>query len=379
MLTKAVFIDFKETEIEKKYLDRIRRLFESIVFVPRDNSTLLNVVKDSQVILARISTKIDKDLIDAVPTLRYIGTLSAAFDAVDAKYARSKQIDVCNLGGYSTEAVSEFFFAVLFEHTRELEKAKQQARKEDYSLDKFMDFELSGKTLGVIGAGKIGSRIAEIGLGIGLKVLYFSREAKGDIEKKGAKKTELENVLSESAFVSLNLALNKETEGIINKERIGLLKKGCVFINLAPPSLIDQEAMMEKANCGDITFIFDHSDDIDVALAKRFLGTKNCIVSPPVAFRTTEANTARWETFVSNIECFVAGKPQNVVNGKKMSRRSRGIGQIGRIGRINYFFLDFLISARISFLKKANSSESASAGGIYRYCLIKSTSSGNSS
>ena len=226
MLKKAVFIDFKKSEIEKKYLDRIKKLFESIVFTPRDDATLLNVVKDSQAILARISTKIDKGLIDAAPTLKYIGTLSAAFDAVDAKYARSKQIDVCNLGGYSTGAVSEFFFAVLFEHVRELEKAKHQARKEDYSLDKFMDLELSGKTLGVIGAGKIGSRIAEIGLGIGLKVLYFSREVKGDIEKRGARKTELENLLSESDFVSLNLALNNETKGIINKDRIKLLKKG---------------------------------------------------------------------------------------------------------------------------------------------------------
>ena len=101
---------------------------------------------------------------------------------------------------------------------------------------------------------------------------------------------------------------------MIKKEKINLLKKGCIFISLAPPPLIDQEAMMEKAENGDITFIFDHSDDINVDLAKKFLKTRNCIVYPPTAFRTEEANTARWETFVSNIENFSRSKLLNVVN-----------------------------------------------------------------
>ncbi|MDO8569974.1 MAG: NAD(P)-dependent oxidoreductase [Candidatus Daviesbacteria bacterium] len=151
-------------------------------------------------------------------------------------------------------------------------------------------------------------------LGLGMKVVYFSRVNKPEIEKLGAIKKELDEVLSQSDFVSLNLALNKETEGIISREKINLLKKNAIFINLAPPPLIDQEAMMEKAGSGDIAFIFDHSDDIDSALVKRFLDTKNCIVYPPVAFRTVEANTTRWETFVSNIENFIAGNHQNVVN-----------------------------------------------------------------
>lgn len=314
MFTKVLLIDFKEQEIEPKYFDRIKNLFQNNQFISRDDPKLLESLKDTEVILAKISTKIDKEIIDATPNLKYIGVLATAFDAVDAKYARSKNIAVCNLGGYSTEAVSEFFFASLLEQARELERAKQQTRNEDYSFDKFMGAELKDKVLGIVGAGKIGSRIAEIGLGFGMKVIYFSRNNKPEIEKNGAEKKVLNDVLSQSDFVSLNLVLNKETEGIISKEKIDLLKKGCIFINLAPPPLIDQEAMMAKADQGDITFIFDHSDDIDASLAKRFLETKNCIVYPPVAFRTNEANTARWETFVSNVENFISGNPQNVVN-----------------------------------------------------------------
>lgn len=313
MFSKALFVDFKEGDIEPKYFDRIKKLFKSYEFILRDSPKLKDFLKDTDVIFAKIFTKIDKEVIDAAPNLKYIGVLSTAFDAIDSKYARQKNVSVCNLGGYSTEAVAEFFFAVLFEQIRELERAKQQARKEDYSFDKFMGLELKDKTLGVVGAGKIGSRIAEIGLGIGLKVIYFARSNKPTLDKRGARRGELGEVLSQSDFVSLNLVLNNETKGMIDKEKIGLLKKGCIFISLAPPPLIDQEAIMEKAGKGDITFIFDHSDDISADLAKKFLQTKNCAVYPPTAFRTEEANTARWETFVSNIENFVVGKPQNVV------------------------------------------------------------------
>ena len=313
MFSKALFVDFKEGDIEPKYFDRVKKLFKSYEFVLRDDPQLSDYLKNTDVIFAKIFTKIDKELIDAVPNLKYIGVLSTAFDAIDARYARQKNVSVCNLGGYSTEAVSEFFFAALFEQVRELEGAKQQARQRDYSFDKFMGLELKDRTLGVIGAGKIGSRIAEIGLGIGMKVIYFSRSNKPALDKRGAKRGELDEILSQSDFVSLNLALNKETEEMISQEKISLLKKGCLFISLAPPPLIDQEAMREKAGKGDITFVFDHSDDISADLAKKFLGTKNCIVYPPTAFRTEEANTARWETFVSNVEKFVSGKPQNIV------------------------------------------------------------------
>lgn len=314
MFSKAILIDFKEEDIEPKYLDRIKRLFSSTEFISRDDPNLLKKLQDIEVVLVKMFTKIDKEVIDAAPKLKYIGVISTAFDAIDAQYARSKNIIVCNLGGYSTEAVAEFFFAVLLEHVRELEKARQQARQEDYSFDKLMGVELKDKTLGILGVGRIGSRIAEIGLGIGMAVIYFDKENKLEIDKLRAIRKELDEILSQSDFISLNLVLNEETRGIINKDKVNLLKRNCVFVNLAPPDLIDQEAMMEKTGKGEITFIFDHSDDIDASLAKRFLEIKNCVVYPPVAFRTKEADTARWETFVSNTENFVGSKPQNVVN-----------------------------------------------------------------
>lgn len=314
MLSKVVLIDQKEGAIPSPYFKRLKKLFKKNVFILRDDKKIYDTVADADAFLVTISTKVDKKLIDAAKKVKYIGVGSTAFDAIDVKYARSKNIPVCNLGGYSTEAVAEFFFAALFEYARELEKAKNQAKKEDYSFAKFMGMELRNRVLGVIGAGKIGSRVAQIGLGIGMKVVYLSRKNKIELDKRGAKKKKLEDILSLSDFISLNLALNKETKNIINKHKINLLKKGSILINLAPPTLIDNEAILKKAQKGDVIYMFDHSDDMEPGLVKKFLNTKNCVVYPPVAFRTSEANTARWETFVSNIEQFVKGRLQNKVN-----------------------------------------------------------------
>ncbi len=313
-MNKAIFVDHKSGELDPKIFQRIRKHFSSVDFVMSDDPKKLQKVKDADALFVKIFTKIDKTVIDAAPNLKFINVCATAFDAIDAKYARAKGITVCNLGAYSAEAVAEFFFAALLEAGRELEKAKIQARKEDYSFDKFMGLELKDKTLGVIGAGTIGGKIATIGHGFGMKVLYVTKTNKPHLDKFGAKKTTLENLAKQSNVISINLVLNKETKGMISEKIISLMKKGCVVINLAPPPLVDQEAMMKHARKGDIVFIFDHSDDIDPALAKQFLKTKNCIVYPPVAFRTHEANFSRWDTFAGNIEKFVAGKPQNVVN-----------------------------------------------------------------
>lgn len=313
-MKKAVFIDYKKNEIPSEYLQRVTKLFDTNKFISRDDKNLLKELEEAEAIFAKISTTIDKQVIDVAPNLKYVGVLSTAFDAIDAKYARKKGVTVCNLGGYSTEAVAEFAIATMLEQARTLEQAKNQARKEDYAFNKLMGVELKGRTLGVIGAGKIGGRIAEIGLGFGMNVVYFSRSKKPQLDRRGAKKKTLNKVLSGSDFVALALLFNKQTENIINKDKIKLIKKGSVFVNIAPPDLVDSDAIMKKASSGDIIFIFDHSDDIPASLAKKFLKTKNCIVYPPVAFRTEEANTARFETFASNIENFAKGKLQNVVN-----------------------------------------------------------------
>ncbi len=312
MFKKAVLIDFQEGDIPDKYFNKLKKSLESYEMVTRDKAP--NFVGDSDCFLVKISTKIDKELIDSAPNLKYIGVLSTAYDAIDAKYAREKGVDVCNLGGYSTEAVAEFAIAALLEVVRELTRAKEQEQNQDYSFNKFMCSELKDKVLGVIGAGKIGGRIAEIANGFGMKVKYFSRSKKPNLDKFGAIKEELDKVISDSDYLALALVLNDETREILSKEKLDMIKKDVILVNIAPMELLDKDAVLEKTNRGDFTLIFDHSDDITPGLAKKFLGSKGCIVYPPVAFRTDEANIAKLTIFVENVEKFLSGKPINVVN-----------------------------------------------------------------
>lgn len=314
MFSKALFIDFKKSEIEIAYLRRFSKLFQQVEFISRERVISLRKINGTEVLFCKIFTKIDKEIIDQLPKLKYIGVLATAFNAIDVKYARSKGLVICNLGGYSTEAVAEFCFAVLFEQIRQLEAAKQQARKSDFSFSKFMGFDLKNKTLGIIGAGTIGTRAAEIGLGLGMKVIYSSRKIKSNLNRKGAQRKQINWVLEKSDVVAPFLALNKETENIINKKRVNLLKQGSIFISLVPQGLIDQEAMRKKASKGEVTYIFSLAFDMKPALVKKFLKTKNCVAYPPIAIRTKEASVALWETFTTNIEHFAKGKLQNVVS-----------------------------------------------------------------
>src|SRR3989344_1007956 len=166
ILSKAVFFDFKEVDVPTEYLGRMKKVVSDITFVSQQDPNLPALLAEAEIIFATFSTKVDREMLEKAPKLKYIDILATAFDGVDVKTAREKNIPVSNLGGYSTEAVAAFFFAALFEAARQLEQAKQQARSEDYSFSKLMGADLTGKTLGILGAGKIGFRTAEIGMGI---------------------------------------------------------------------------------------------------------------------------------------------------------------------------------------------------------------------
>jgi glycerate dehydrogenase len=315
MFTKGLVVDIDQEKFWQPYLSRMKKQFQVLEFVSFKDRDFQEKLKDADAILCMITTPITKEVIDAAPKLRYIGVRSTSFAAIDTTYARAKGITVCNLGSYSTNAVAEFTIAALWEAARNLETSKQRARSGEITLGVSTDgIELRGKTLGVIGAGNIGSRVAEIGLGIGMKVLYSSRHDKPELNKKGARRAELDEILKTSDCISLNLLSSPETKGMISKEKISLLKKGCIFVSPSPHDLIDSETMRQKAQSGDIKFVFDHAYEIPKEEQQKFVNTPNCYVYAPIAIDTPETMITLRETFAANVEKFLEGKPQNVVN-----------------------------------------------------------------
>lgn len=311
---KALFINIDKSNLGIDYWKKIDLLVGSKVFLLKDSPAIKKELYNTDCLLVAFGIPVTKDDIDNAPNLKYIGTLSTAFGKVDVDYARKKGISVCNLAGYSTESVAEFVIAVILEHIRDLEEGKYRGREKNYSITRISAIEIKSKVFGIIGLGAIGARVAQLAQGFGAHVKYWSRNRKKDSEKKGIRYESLDKLISEADFLSINLAQTKETEGIFTKGRFQKVKSGAVIVNTAPMELIDINGLAARLKENDITFILDHSDEMSEKDLVKLSKFKNCIIYPPIAFVSKEAALTKQEMFVGNIEAYLKGKPQNVVN-----------------------------------------------------------------
>lgn len=305
---------FVKDDLGEKEWDRLRTLSESIL-LSKDTSEIKSNLIDCDCLLVKLGATVDKQMIDRAPGLKYIGMFGTGYGRIDADYAAKKAITVCNIAGYSREGVAELAFGFLIEHLREIVRARTQVVRGDYSESTFAGTEIKGKKFGVIGLGSIGSRIAEIAKnGFGADVSYWSRNRKKEAEKNGIKFDEVNSLLKNSDFISLNLSQTPQTKYFIDKKKIDLINPGAIFINLAPMELVDIDALEERLKRDDITFILDHSDELSEIDAKRLSKYKNCLIYPAIGYITKESTIAKKVMFVENIENFLLGKPSNQVN-----------------------------------------------------------------
>lgn len=303
---------FEASELDADYLARLRKLADKTVFLPSNSAELDKNLALADGLLVKFNP-VSKETIDKAPNLKFIGVFGTGFGKIDTAHATSKGIVVSNIPGYSTEAVAEFVFGALLEHIRDLERAKVQARQENYSEVGFSPIEIKGKTFGVIGLGRIGSRVAKLALAFGANVVYWSRNRKEELEPYGIQYMELDKLIEKTDILSVHLSLNDQTRNILDAGRIKKLRK-CILINTAPMELLDIDALEQGLEGGDLTVIIDHSDEMKVEDLKRLQKSGNCIVYPPVAYVTQEAKKAKQKILVDNTENFLNDKPTNTVN-----------------------------------------------------------------
>lgn len=308
---KAVLINISETALDPSHWRKIDSFVSKRISLPKDSPEIIKEIADADCIFAAFGVPITKEMIDKAPNLKYVGILATAYGKVDVTYAKQKGIIVTNLAGYSTNAVAEFSIAAILESMRQLEEGKQRGRAANYSEAGIKAKEIRGKVFGVIGLGKIGRRVAELAAGFSADVRYWDRG------KKDSPFTYVENLdqlIKDSDILSLNLAQTPETEGIINAKRIESLKPGMIFINTVPMECVDVEALANRLAKNDITFILDHSDETPKEHMAKLSKYSNCIIYPPMAYITDEAQKAKKEIFVANIENYLKGTPTNVVS-----------------------------------------------------------------
>jgi lactate dehydrogenase-like 2-hydroxyacid dehydrogenase len=309
---KILLIHIEENKLDKEYWEKLRSLTNKVVSLGKDDNPNKELA-DTDCLLVNFGIPVTKENMDAAPNLKYIGVLATAYGKVDIEEAKKRGIVVCNLPGYSTESVAEFTIAAILESIRDLEKGKEKAREGDYSGAGFSAKEIKNKVFGIFGLGSIGGRAAEIALGFGADVRYWSRNRKKEFEKKGIKYEEADRLIPKCDFISLHFAQTEDTENFLNAKRINKIKKGAVVINTAPMELVDLDALEKRLRRKDITFILDHSDEMSENDLKKLSKYSNCIIYPPIAYVSEEARIAKQEIFVGNIENFLKGSPSNNV------------------------------------------------------------------
>lgn len=284
-----------------------------------DQDEIINRIGNAEIVFTN-KTPIKAAVMDACPSMQFIGVLATGYNVVDVAHAKEKGIPVCNIPGYGTAAVAQFAIGLLLEvchhighHSDRVHDGAWQGAADwcfwDYPL-----VELEGKTLGIIGFGRIGQRVGRIARALGMKVIACSRSRSEQAAEIG-EYVDLDMLLKESDVISLHCPLFPETEKIINKNTIAKMKDGVIIINNGRGQLIDEQDLADALNCGKVA-----GAGLDVLSCEPpkddnpLLTAENCIITPHISWASREARQRIMDIAAANLEAFLQGSPQNVVN-----------------------------------------------------------------
>lgn len=255
----------------------------------------------------------DKEMLDRLPKLKYIGITATGYNIVDTEYAYEKGVVVTNVPAYSTDSVAQHTFTLMLEllncaslHSDSVKNDKW-AENEDFCYWLKPQTELSGKTLGIIGGGKIGTAVATIAKAFGMKTLMCgSRPLPGRVT--------IDELFASSDIISLHCPMNKDTDKVINKSNISKMRDGVYIINTARGGLINEEDLSEALKNGKVAgFAADVLSSEPPSKDNPIVKAPNTLITPHIAWATTEARTRLMEKVKENLRCFVEGNVQNRV------------------------------------------------------------------
>lgn len=276
-----------------------------------DTETLIERGKDADIIVVS-NLPLNNEVINGCKNLKMLAVAFTGVDHIAMDACKQRNITVCNCAGYSNAAVSDLVFGLLISIYRNIIPCNQVVRNSG-TKDGLVGFELEGKKFGVVGTGAIGSRVCSIAKAFGCEVYAFSKTVK---QMDGINYVDLDTLLSTCDIVSLHVPLNDSTKGMINKEKLSLMKKNAILINTARGPVVDSQALADALNEGKIAGAGVDVFEIEPPIAKDhvLLSAKNLIATPHIAFATKEALVKRAVIVFDNIVAYLNGKPQNVMN-----------------------------------------------------------------
>lgn len=297
----------------------LKELGEVTVYERTRREEIAGRAADADIILTN-KVVMDREMMALLPRLKYIGVLATGYNVVDIEAARERDIIVTNVPAYSTESVAQTVFAHLLTVTNRTEHYAQQNRQGRWAENRDFCYwdteltELAGKTMGIVGLGHIGRRVAEIALAFGMQVKAMTSK-KAEELPAGIQKAELQSLLASADVVSLHCPLTEGTRHLIHRETIRLMKPSAILINTGRGPLVDDEALAEALNEGRLrAYCADVVTEEPPKADHPLLHAPNAFITPHIAWATVEARKRLLQTAIGNVEAFVNGHPVNVVS-----------------------------------------------------------------
>lgn len=315
---KIVILDGRTTNPGDISWEPISSLGELTVYGASFQEQVVDRCRDAEaVILNRLS--MDRSTLEQLPKLRFIGMLATGYNAIDTKAAREHGIAVCNVPGYCGDMVAQQAVSLLLSLCGNVHKYSEKVHSGNWTEAVALNYgahplvELSGKTLGIVGFGSIGQKVAAIGQALGMNLLLYSRTRKN--APAGARWVELEELFAESDAVSLHCPLTPETRGLAGERLLSLMKPTAFLINTSRGAVVDSRALADALNAGRLAGAgLDVMEQEPPRADDPLLTAKNCVITPHIAWASREARERLVAAVAENLRAFQADAPQNVVN-----------------------------------------------------------------
>jgi glycerate dehydrogenase len=300
--------------------DRLMKSGEVVLYDRTPKDKIPERARGAEILFTN-KTPLGEDILNNLPSLKYIGVLATGYNIVDTEAAKKRGIIVTNIPAYSTSSVAQLVFALLLElchhvqrHSDSVMKGKW-AESIDFCYWDFPLIELAGKTMGIVGFGNIGNKVGDIATAFGMNIIAASKPETDQSNRKNFRWAGISEVLEQADVVSIHTPLLPETKGLINAGSLKRMKKTAFLINTSRGPIVVDEDLADALNNGviagagiDVLSMEPPSKDNPLFKAR------NCIITPHIAWATKEARTRLIEIAVDNLSSFIEGKPVNVVN-----------------------------------------------------------------
>ncbi len=323
---------------EESAWDALRREHETVQERKTLSAETAAQYQDAEAVSVFLYSRVTAEVLALLPRLRLIASRSITTDHIDLPACRQRGITVCHVPAYGENAVAEHVFALLLGISHRLVEAADRTRRGDFSLRGLQGFDLAGKTLGVVGTGAIGARVARIGRGFGMELLAHDPEPDAQLQKElGLKYVPFTELLEQADVVSLHVPARRNTEHLLSKSEFKRLKTGAVVINTSRGKVVDNQALLRALSEGQVAAAgldvlpeepllheeaellhssFPPQYDLEILLVDHvLLRLRNVIITPHSAFYTRETVRKISEDTVEVLRAFARGKPLHEVTG----------------------------------------------------------------